>query len=753
MINPTGTRPFNATIFARLLFLSLAFLGLSACSNAKIDTFWGLNKKVLVVCARFADHLSVRQTGYDWVNKLNEQIDPFWQNASDGHATLNFVLAAGPTKDALGWFTLPITQAEWEANLKTDPVANIRIAFALTTSRVGDINHVVVIVNGKKPDGTNQFGATTYGYQYMPTNIFDAEYIHFNRRSIDLERLMAVSAMNEWDENGGGYPYPGDAGVAVCAHEMGHQFYFPEHYATPYVTFNGAFTDSISPWDVMGESPTLNQWLAYLKEAAPVIVPGDPRIVTMGPTITPVDTTLRLYPISSDHTGIQIIKVPLPDIPSPIVGPFQGYVIEYRKNISGFETLNYDGTPMREGALVTYVDETRSDPRMSGQPVVVVANPDFPGDLNNATLQTDELVADAVNGISIYVSEVDSDSMLVEVRAKARTVAAHPYIRPGVGSLGSPDIWVDSPLNGFGVLRYVDGNNNAVGPGDDPWVGHVNRVYVRLQSSDLPAHNVRVRVSEAISPGLAGKDSQWSKVGDIVIQSLGSQTAAVGYVDWIPKSSQVSLKAEILPDQQYVSPSGFAVVKNVQAAELKIDQPGVALPIHASVINSDLQRPALSLVTPIGIPQGWSYSQSSDHLMLQPGAVSETSLSLSRLRGGQAGSVGNFALSLVDSRVQGDDFSAHASQGVLVSSVKSTRISLRVTSSGYSGQLTDLWGLGIGGQTVALSMPNGLLHTTTDPSGRFKFALQTSLSSKSAADVIFPGTKDYASCSSMLKDR
>src|SRR5215472_4065294 len=60
----------------------------------------------------------------------------------------------------------------------------------------------------------------------------------------------------------------------------------------------------------------------------------------------------------------------------------------------------------------------------------------------------------------------------------------------------TPDIWIDSQLNGWGVYRYADGTR------DDAWVNHDNRVYVRIRNlGTAPASNVHVTVYQNDPPG------------------------------------------------------------------------------------------------------------------------------------------------------------------------------------------------------------------------------------------------------------
>jgi hypothetical protein len=62
----------------------------------------------------------------------------------------------------------------------------------------------------------------------------------------------------------------------------------------------------------------------------------------------------------------------------------------------------------------------------------------------------------------------------------------------------SPDIWIDSEENSWGVYEHHDANlnpdvtGNPVLNGDRPWIGRVNRVYARVcNQGDMALDNVR----------------------------------------------------------------------------------------------------------------------------------------------------------------------------------------------------------------------------------------------------------------------
>ncbi|MBM4424907.1 MAG: hypothetical protein FJ030_16220 [Chloroflexi bacterium] len=118
------------------------------------------------------------------------------------------------------------------------------------------------------------------------------------------------------------------------------------------------------------------------------------------------------------------------------------------------------------------------------------------------------------DGITIAIrNKVDDDNYGVYVTYDRNAslqpdVMLNPWVSPPGESYETTDIWIDSPVNGYGVFRYGmwdDGTGNQVprGNGDDPAVGLVNRLYARVRNvGGAPASNVVVNFEITDPPGL-----------------------------------------------------------------------------------------------------------------------------------------------------------------------------------------------------------------------------------------------------------
>lgn len=87
-------------------------------------------------------------------------------------------------------------------------------------------------------------------------------------------------------------------------------------------------------------------------------------------------------------------------------------------------------------------------------------------------------------------------------------VGLNSWLQPPGNTYETTDIWIDSPVNGYGTYRYptwsdLMGGTVPSGNGDDPAVGQVNRLYARVRNyGSMPAANVVVHFDITNPPGL-----------------------------------------------------------------------------------------------------------------------------------------------------------------------------------------------------------------------------------------------------------
>src|SRR5260370_38121597 len=112
----------------------------------------------------------------------------------------------------------------------------------------------------------------------------------------------------------------------------------------------------------------------------------------------------------------------------------------------------------------------------------------------------------------IISKKFDADNYQVTVRygdnANKPDVGIASWLQPPGNTYETTDIWVDSPVNGFGTFRYgtwsdLMGGTVPTGNGDDPAGGQVNRLDARVRNyGTMPAANVVVHFDTTDPPGL-----------------------------------------------------------------------------------------------------------------------------------------------------------------------------------------------------------------------------------------------------------
>jgi len=249
--------------------------------------------------------------------------------------------------------------------------------------------------------------------------------------------------------------------------------------------------------------------------------------------------TVCLWAMEYDPTGKpnpQVIK-------ASITGSLY-YLISVRRRVLG-DDLNSDfasGIP-DEGVLIERVSEGAS------QWVELKAPPG--GDRNNLWKQGGAYSSGS-DGIFIVINKkVDDDNYCITVRfsdgANQPDVMLYPWTSPPGNTWETTDIWVDSPVNGFGTYRYGSWNDLSSNPvprgnGDDPAVGMVNRLYARVRNvGTQTATDVVVNwdVTDPPGVGIAGATG-WAPIGTVDKNTFpGLASIAPGafvdvYMDWTP---------------------------------------------------------------------------------------------------------------------------------------------------------------------------------------------------------------------------
>lgn len=357
----------SATLAAMFALAPAALLN---SAHAAAVAAVGVNQNVLVICVKYSDVATTRRTScQNWVDSMTAEINPFFNSATFGRTTLNFVAAPGPDS---GWYNLGLATTAYEFTA----VAQAAVTLADPGVNYASYNRVAVLTNFAG------FGGQGGGPWWWKVGEGSEATVTFPDGNFPA-RLMTMSITNEWLADAG---YSGvygagalDDGNTVTAHEIGHQMGTPTHYAdirwSPGVT-----RDVITPWDIMGFSPTMNHFIGWAKDDRDWTQAAFVR--TVGPPVgANINQLIRVRPLERAPGGadVQVIRVPI--VATPV---FVGYVVELRRRVNGDDLLP------SAGVLVSYVDE-RPDNILK---IVVMDDPSMPGNMDQSPLDLGETFTD-----------------------------------------------------------------------------------------------------------------------------------------------------------------------------------------------------------------------------------------------------------------------------------------------------------------------------------------------------------------------
>jgi hypothetical protein len=120
-------------------------------------------------------------------------------------------------------------------------------------------------------------------------------------------------------------------------------------------------------------------------------------------------------------------------------------------------------------------------------------------------------------------------------------VGLNSWLEPPGNTYETTDIWVDSPVNKYGIYRYgthVDlmGGVVPIGNGDDPAIGLVNLLYARVRNyGSADAANVVVHFDRSDPPGMGiAGDNGFVELGSVTVDSIPKGGSVDVYWPWTP---------------------------------------------------------------------------------------------------------------------------------------------------------------------------------------------------------------------------
>jgi M6 family metalloprotease-like protein len=577
----------------RRAVLSLLIFGIAPVLHAAAIGAIGTNQRTLVICVRYSDAPTTRMANCaDWVTLLNNETNTFYNRATFNQTNFQFETISGAGAPANGWLDLGYDSSMYGFYKTGQDAINLADPFA----NFANYNRVLVITSWAGFGGQGGgpwWWAVSEGAEATVTPAIGGAAVP--------SRLMTLANTNEWVAAGGGLPF--DRGASVMAHELGHQVGAPTHYGDIFAP--PGVRDTISPWDIMGYSPTLNHFLGYPKVNRGW-VPAGPRIVTVGPpAATALDQTITLRPLETSTASPQIIRIPFTSS-----GPFIGYMVENRRQINGDELLP------SQGVLLTAVDESPN----SALRAFVIEDPGEAFNLNLAPLEVGDVFTDAARNLTVTVVSQSGDNYNVRVQYAPPATTFDPAITPwGAPPWETTDIWIDSPRNMFNTYAYTDGSGNPIGNGDDAWVNQNNRVYARIRNAGTgTATNVRVQMYVNSPPGMGDAGPNWDFLGMFIIPSIPSGGSATGFVNWTPTvGAHTCIKAVILDTPGELLTSNNLAQENISSFDTSPGSPFAPVHLEATVFNPfDIDLPIRIHVN--DVPYGWAVVTDPPQMTVPP---------------------------------------------------------------------------------------------------------------------------------------
>lgn len=504
-----------------LFFLALAVF--FAISLSRITLGYAApvtgTKKVMVLRVHFADYAANSRYSLAQVQGFFGNLDTLWQNTSYSNITIDSVVS--------DLYELPDNR-----NLYVDDFADGDL------SNGGKFSKVLTDAIADSPAGLDWTNVDAVMVVMAETNAAQFHRGQATKCNLPMgpggaTKLVGCAIFSE-------NPTESDLQVwGRWAHEMGHAFQqggpaHPSNYNNEFELMDSNYPGQTGVFEKQDHTG-FPGWMPLTKYQ----------------TFTPpsgggfAEIWAMEYP-PANLPNIQAVKV-------EITANFY-YLISVRRRVLG-DDLNGDFTPVgipAEGVLIERVSE-------GSDPWVTVIGPGgsggtctAPGCNRNALWQEGQTYDGGADGVFISIfKKTDPDHYFIRVAYEKQTfqpdVMLNPWTAPPGNTWETTDIWVDSPVNGYGTYRYgtwADGSGGTVptGNGDDPAVGQVNRLYARVRNVGFsPATDVVVNweITDPPGVGIAGANG-WALIGTVDKNSFpGLANIPAGgfvdvYVEWTP---------------------------------------------------------------------------------------------------------------------------------------------------------------------------------------------------------------------------
>ena len=408
--------------------------------------------------------------------------------------------------------------------------------------------------------------------------------------------------------------------VSRFSHGMLHHFGLVDLYAHEGVSFPRPYVDE---WDNMAGLYNNVHPLIWSKERAGWLT-------AHGDTITYIPrpaagssygglNPIRIFANTSATANNKAVAIGLNEGAATLSAENAFYFVEARSNAAG----TFDSALPSGGVLIYYANELI--PQGEG-PVILRDKNLLTQDLSDAVFNVGDVVSIPGTGITLTVQAgTGGADFNIFVDYTAPVTDYNVFITRGdtidgqFYSYFSPDIWIDSPKNGFN-LGGGPPPNHAI---DQPVAGEINRIYARIHNAG-PAtafdFDVRFRISEPYHT--VGGDADFDRfVGIKHISSLAPGYTDV-FVEWTPVTS-AEPHACVKVDLINLVGTDTNEYDNWAQENLQIMASVTGSPFHPVTYSYNLTNPytypALFYFRAEGAPNGWDVVLNPRKIRLNPG--------------------------------------------------------------------------------------------------------------------------------------
>ncbi|MGB8433375.1 MAG: S8 family serine peptidase [Burkholderiales bacterium] len=454
-----------------------------------------------------------------------------------------------------------------------------------------------------------------------------------------VERLIIVTNdvnfTGDWATTGpwpyelpGGFTRPISVSVqshanpaARFTHGMLHQFGCVDLYAHEGVTFPRPYVDE---WDNMAGFFNNVHPLVWSKERAGWLTAHGDTIQYI-PRPAPGASYAGLNPIpiffnTSTAANRKAIAIGLSQNAATIGAENQFYFVEARRNTNA----NFDNSLPGTGVLVYYVNELI--PQGEG-PVILRDKNLLTMGLADAFFVVGDVITIPGTGITLTVLPGTGGAAFnIQVDYTAPVTDYNLFITRGDTIDGkfkaymSPDIWIDSPKNGFNLGGGPPPHDKI----ENPVAKVVNRIHARVHNSG-PAtafdFDVRFRVSEPYHT-VGGEADFDTFVGIKHVDSLAAGTDLILFAEWTPADDDKP-HACIMVDLINLVGTDTNQFDNWAQENVKIVVSVTSSPFRPVTSEFSLANPydreALFYFRAEGAPKGWKVELNPRKILLKPG--------------------------------------------------------------------------------------------------------------------------------------